>query len=40
METKEIWKKINPSVCQIIHRKKNQVISVGTGFKCQNHIIM
>lgn len=39
METKEIWKKINPSVCQIIHRKNNKVISVGTGFKCQNYII-
>ncbi|WP_379953314.1 serine protease [Dokdonia sp. R78006] len=39
METKEIWKKINPSVCQIIHRKNKRVISVGTGFKCQNHII-
>lgn len=39
METKEIWNKINPSVCQIIHRKNKGVISVGTGFKCQNYII-
>lgn len=39
MEIKEIWKKINPSICQIIHRKNDRVISVGTGFKCKNRII-
>ena len=39
MKTKEIWKKVNPSICQIIHRKNNRVISVGTGFKCENYII-
>jgi S1-C subfamily serine protease len=39
METKEIWKNINPSICQIIHRKNKKVISVGTGFKCENYII-
>lgn len=39
MESKEIWRKINPSICQIIHRQNNKVISVGTGFKCCGYII-
>ena len=39
METKELWKKINPSVCQIIHKKNDKFISAGTGFKCENYII-
>jgi S1-C subfamily serine protease len=39
MEIKEIWKKINPSVCQIIHRQNGRVVSVGTGFKSENYII-
>lgn len=39
METKELWKKINPSVCQIIHKKNKKTISAGTGFKCGNYII-
>lgn len=39
METKELWKKINPSVCQIIHKKNKKTISAGTGFKCENYII-
>ena len=39
MDTKELWKKINPSVCQIIHKKNGKFISLGTGFKCGNYII-
>ena len=39
METKELWKKINPSVCQIIHKRNKKFISAGTGFKCENYII-
>lgn len=39
METKELWKKINPSVCRIIHKKNKKFVSAGTGFKCDNYIV-
>lgn len=39
METKEIWKKTYPSICQILHRKEGKIIGVGTGFKSSGFII-
>lgn len=39
MDTKQIWKKYSQSICQIIHRKSGNVISVGTGFKAGKYIL-